>query len=69
VEEDLQEYTIKSGYNILNYKDLMQNSKTFQALWSLKFAPSALMCAWRLLLDRLPTRSNLVRRGVQLESV
>jgi len=69
VEEDLQEYTVKSGYSILNCEDLMQISETFQVLWSLKVVPSALVCAWRLLLDRLPTRSNLARRGVQLESV
>jgi len=69
VKKDLQEYTVKSGYSILNCEDLMQISETFQVLWSLKVAPSALVCAWRLLLDRLPTRSNLARRGVQLESV
>ena len=68
VEEDLQEYTINSGYSILNCEDLMRISETFHVLWSLKVAPSALVCAWRLLLDRLPTRSNLARRGVQLGS-
>jgi len=35
-------------------------------LWSLKIPPSAIVCAWRILLDRLPTRTNLGRRGVQL---
>ena len=29
VEGDLQEYTVKSGYSILNCEDLMQNSETF----------------------------------------
>jgi len=32
IDEDLQEYTVKSGYNILNCEDLMQTSETFQAL-------------------------------------
>jgi len=64
VGEDLQEYTVKSGYNILNGEDLMQTLESFQALWSLKVAPSKIVCAWRLLLYRLPTRSNLSRRGV-----
>ena len=53
--EDLQEYIVKSGYNILNYEDLMQTSETFQTLWSLKVAPSLIVFAWRLLLDRLAT--------------
>jgi len=39
---------------------------SFQLLWSLKTVPSALMCIWRIIWDRLPTRANLVRRGVQL---
>jgi len=52
VKEDLQEYTVKSGYSILNCEDPMQISETFQVLWSLKVAPSALVCTWRLLLDR-----------------
>ena len=35
-------------------------------LWSLNIVPSAAVCASRLLLDRLPTRTNLIRRGVQI---
>jgi len=69
VGEDVQEYTVKSGYSILNCEDLMETSQSFQTLWSLKVVPSSIVCAWRLLLDRLPTRSNLARRGVQLENV
>jgi len=50
-------------------ENLMQTSEVFQLLWSLKVVPSAKVCGLRLLLDRLPTRSNLVRRGVQLGNV
>jgi len=32
VEEDLQEYTVKSDYSILNCEDLIQISETFQVL-------------------------------------
>jgi len=47
----------------------MQTFEEFQVLWNLKIAPSAAVCAWRLLLDRLPTRDNLAKRGMQLMSV
>jgi len=35
-------------------------------LWSLSVASFVIVSAWRLLLDRLPTRLNLARRWVQL---
>jgi len=37
-------------------------------LWSLKIIIS-LLCAWRLLLNRLPTMINLDRKGMQLGNV
>jgi len=36
--------------------------------WSIKALPSALTTAWRVLKDMLPTRANLERRGLILES-
>jgi len=44
----------------------MQSSVSFKLLWSLSAAPSAILGVWRILLDRLSTRLNLARRGVQL---
>jgi len=44
----------------------MQSSASFKMLWSLSVAPSAIVSAWRILLDKLPTKLNLVRRRVQL---
>jgi len=63
-----QVYTIKSGYSILNNEELLQNSEAFQLLWNLEIAPS-IVCGWRLLLDRIPTRINLGRRGIQVGSM
>jgi len=64
VGEDNQEYIVRSRYNILNGESSMQSSASFKLLWSLSAAPSTVVGAWRLLLDRLPTRLNLARRGV-----
>ncbi|KAL8549553.1 hypothetical protein ACS0TY_008403 [Phlomoides rotata] len=41
-----------------------ERSKGFKLIWK-NFAPSKVIAhAWRLLWDRLPTKSNLCRRGV-----
>jgi len=66
VDAELQKYIIRFDYSILNCEDLIQSSETFQVLWSLNVAPSTIVCAWRVLLDNLPTRSNLAKRGVQV---
>jgi len=47
----------------------MQTSEEFELLWTLKIAPSALICAWRVSVDRLPTSSNLALRGMQLSNL
>jgi len=47
----------------------MQTSEEFELLWTLKIAPSTLICAWRVSVDRLPTSSNLVLRGMQLSNL
>ena len=36
----------------------------FSNLWQARAKPKVLTTAWRILLDRVPTRVNLVRRGV-----
>jgi len=69
IEDDRQEHTVKSGYNIMKKEDQEQPSEVFKLLWNLKVPPSAVVCVWRLLMDRLPTRSNLVKRGLQLPNL
>ena len=39
----------------------MQSLVSFKMLWSSSVAPSAIVSAWRILLDRLPTRLNLAK--------
>jgi len=66
VGEEHQDYIVKCDYSILNGESILQTSEIFKLDWSLNVAPSAIIGAWRLLLDRMPTRFNLVRRGVQI---
>ncbi|KAL5142204.1 putative ribonuclease H protein [Glycine soja] len=54
------------------YKMLMEESvgesweDCFDKLWSVKVPTKITVFAWRLILDRLPTKNNLQRRQVQL---
>ena len=47
----------------------MQIYEIFKLLWTLNIVLSTVVCAWRLLLDRLPTRFNLAKRGMQLTNL
>jgi len=69
VGEATQVYSVRSSYSILIGESSMQSSESFKCLWSLSVAPSAIVCAWRILLNRMPTRLNLARRGVQLANL
>jgi len=39
-------------------------SSTFKIFWSLKSIPKALTVRWRVLLDKLPSKVNLVKKGL-----
>jgi len=45
VGDDQLEYTVKSGYSVLNKEDQMHTSQVFKLLWNLKIAPSAIVHA------------------------
>jgi len=51
-------------YRILNQAIEAHSIQEFDLIWSLKLPPSLVVYLWRLILDRLPTKSKLSRRGV-----
>ena len=63
-------YSTRSAYKLLqgDLEDENQDG-AFQDLWKLKIPAKASIFAWRLIRDRLPTKSNsnLRRRQVELE--
>nr|GEU65136.1 RNA-directed DNA polymerase, eukaryota, reverse transcriptase zinc-binding domain protein [Tanacetum cinerariifolium] len=60
------DFRVKEVRNILNY--LFLPSQLEATRW-VKYIPIKInVFAWRVRLDRLPTRSNLIRRGVILDS-
>jgi len=62
------EFSLKSAYEYLANHDLVHPCGIFNQLWQVKTFPNALTTAWRILLDKMPTRCNLIRRGVIVSS-
>ncbi|XP_068487113.1 uncharacterized protein [Phaseolus vulgaris] len=62
-------FSVKSAYQTLT-KQISTGSmdSVYSVLWQAKAMPKALITAWRVLLDRIPTNANLIRRGVPVDS-
>jgi len=65
---DLKTYTVGSGYRVLNEFASSTSGKWFKELWSLKVVGSAQLCVWRAMLEKLPTRLSLDKRGAAVPS-
>ena len=60
-------YSTRSAYNLLQGSSVEVNlDGALQDLWKLKLPAKASIFAWRLIRDRLPTKSNLQRRQVEI---
>jgi len=66
--EDSGCFTVRSAYDCLAKSDRGPQIDAFKSLWKAKTFPNVMFTAWRVLLDRIPTRSSLSRRGVLLNS-
>ena len=66
VLDDRLGYTVRSGYALLEREGNSKTKEVFRILRSLKVAPTTEILVWRVLWNKLPTRGNLVVRGVQL---
>jgi len=53
-------FSVKSAYGLLANQGTGPSDDVFRLLWKTKAFPKALIIAWRILLDRIPTRHNLV---------
>jgi len=61
-------YFINSAYSRLRFVEEGTHNSIYKVLWNLKALSSSMTTAWRVLVDRLPTRENLVKRGFILKS-
>jgi len=60
---------VKSAYSMLaNHQCSAAKESVFSLLWQAKAMPIVLTTAWRILIDRIPNRVNLLSRGVPMTS-
>ena len=62
-------YTINYAYVLLKGESEGGINIGFVMLWKTKALPSAEVTAWRVFENKLATKGNLVRRGVELRNV
>jgi len=53
---------------ILQNTEQGKNNNIFKALWSLNIIPRATHLGWRVFLDRISTKVNLVKKGIGLSN-
>ncbi|GAU19395.1 hypothetical protein TSUD_76390 [Trifolium subterraneum] len=57
-------YSVRGAYQLLTSQDSATLGEAETLIWHKQVPLKASICAWRLLRDRLPTRANLVSRGI-----
>jgi len=57
-------YSVRGAYHLLITNDIPIADPTTEMIWHKKVPLKVSIFVWRLLHDRLPTKSNLVNRGV-----
>ena len=62
-------YSVQLGYLVLQEQYHLPQCVWFKVLWALKVQGPTKVCVWRAMTDRLPTRVNLIRRGVNIQNI
>lgn len=57
-------YSVKSAFLVLQGEVIEPNDKVFHKLWSIKAPSNVLSLAWNMLINRVQTKENLIRRRV-----
>jgi hypothetical protein len=57
-------YSVRSAYKLLTTQPPTASVVSVSSLWNKDIPLKVVLFAWRLFRDRLPTKSNLIRRGV-----
>jgi len=63
-EKANKKYTVNSAYECLAKQTRGTQQAAFELVWKAKAFPNVLTTTWRVLIDRIPTREGLCRRGV-----
>lgn len=57
-------FTVKSAYDLQLTPNQQANKEVFKKLWSLKVPSNIQAFSWRVFLDRIQTKANLMRRNI-----
>ncbi|KAK2415965.1 hypothetical protein QL285_038402 [Trifolium repens] len=57
-------YSVRDAYQVLTSQDSITTGEAADLLWHRQVPLKVSIFAWRLLRDRLPTKTNLVSRGI-----
>ncbi|XP_057425789.1 uncharacterized protein LOC130719168 [Lotus japonicus] len=57
-------YSVQSAYKLIKAPMIENNDPIFSLLWGLGAPSNTCVFIWRMMLDRLATKANLLRRGV-----
>lgn len=57
-------YTVKSSHGDPILRQQFQSRRAMESGWSLRVSPKIKHLSWRILRDYLPSRQNLIRKGV-----
>jgi hypothetical protein len=57
-------YSVRGAYQLLTTQDSVTTGEVDDLVWHKQVPLKVSIFAWRLLRDRLPTKSNLVARGI-----
>jgi len=60
---------VRLGYSVLCKVDNVVNIEGLKQLWKLRVEPTMQLCTWRVLLNKLHTRTNLTKREVVLSCI
>lgn len=64
--EDNFKFSVRSAYRILAREPNDFQDRTYKMLWDMDAPLKMKAFAWRLIQDRIPTKCNLIRRGINL---
>ena len=64
----LVEFPIKSTNDLLRGEKTQEHSWMYNFFWRIKALPSAHVTTWRVIGNKIATKVNLERQGVQVES-
>jgi len=64
----LKSFFVQSAYGFLRGEEEGRNLRLYDFFWKIKALPSAQVTAWRVIENKLATRVNLERHGVEINS-